>query len=184
MVEKFYKVTNETYINEFKHQKEVDKERAKFINSVYNDYGIDGNLYRLSGNGGVDCPFKECEKFDIHLYIEDTKNNRIRFSKHLKKSYIDGMLNFRKSSSVLKDIQNRCIKENVIINVPDFRVGNYFKELHLLGYKYMQFMLSDNLYLMIRSDNVDNITPEQDKFEEIKASEFYIKKEEFECKYK
>ena len=85
MVQKFYKITNEKYLNELNHQKEVDVERSNFITKIFNEYGIEGKLYKLSGDGGVDCPFRKFEKSDIRLYIEDTEYNRNKFNKHFKK---------------------------------------------------------------------------------------------------
>ena len=83
---------------------------------------------------------------------------------------------FRKNSAILKDFQDLCIKEQLVINLDFPMEGDYFRELLLGGYSVTRFECDGNYYLRIETDN-KSITPIYEGFVEIKGSEFYAAKE-------
>lgn len=180
-MEKFYIVTNEKYLDELDERDRMHRERNVFIKKFFSEKGIDGGEYILHGSGSVGKPFCERDKSDIGLCIEDTKNNNELFGTHFKKGLLSGLREFKKSSKLLKEFQDRCINEQVVINLPRPRVGDSFKEFEYRGYSYSQFRHSDKLYLSISNNDVDAITPKVDGFNEIAGSEFYKAKEEYEA---
>lgn len=182
-MEKFYIVTNEEVLSEIKKIKDAESERRKLINRFFAEKGIDGGFYHIGGNGTVGKPFNEHSKRNINLHIKDTENNRTKFASQLKKDVYDYCMRvFKKSSNILKEFQEECVKEGIIINNPDVRMGDYFKEFEYLGYSVLEFELDDKYYLYMSSDKVNSITPTHEGFEEIKGSEFYKAKEIVESK--
>lgn len=182
-MEKFYIVTNTEVLAEVKRIKEAESGRRNLINRFFDEKGIDGESYYIGGSGSVGKPFLERSKGDISLHIKDTENNRIKFASQLKKDVLDyNMRSFKKSSKILKEFQDKCIKEEIIINNHDIRFGDYFNEFQYLGYSSMRFELNGKYYLYLSSSKVDSITPTCEGFEEIKGSEFYEAKEIVESK--
>ena len=178
-MEKFYIVTNESFLKEIQDFNVHAEERRLLINEFFEKYGIAGEAYHISGDGSVNQPFKEDQKCHIHLYIEDCEENSKNFGKELlkpKKLFFDSdvmMRSFRASSKTLKDFQNLCIERSIVINLHRVREGDYFKELRYGGYSVSIFVHDDKLYLKINSTNHNSITPEYDGFTEIKGSEYF-----------
>ena len=188
-MEKFYIVTNEKFLKEIDDYRKHEEERRILVNNFFENKGIVGEEYYISGDGFVNRPFKEHEKNNIRLYISDCNENDQKFGKELLKPtklFSDSdvlMRKFRANSKTLKEFQNLCIEKNIVINNHSIREGDYFKELHLGGYSVSRFEYENKLYLKISTTKYETITPDDDtSFTEIKGSEFYKVLEEFESK--
>lgn len=182
-MEKFYVVTNEDFLSSIKKYKDAESERRQLITRFFEENGIDGDLYYIGGTGCVGVPFEKYSKKDINLCISNTENNSSKFANQLKKDILDpDMRQFKKSSSILKEFQDICVKDGIVINNHDVRVGDCFAELAYMGYSLMKFEHDGKYYLYISTNKVDPITPLYDGFEEIKGSEFYRVKEMVESK--
>ena len=82
------------------------------------------------------------------------------------------MRSFRANSKTLKEFQNLCIKNKIVINLFPIRVGDYFKELHFGGFSSSRFVYDGKYYLRISTSNYDEITPD-DGFIEIAGSTYF-----------
>ena len=188
-MEKFYIVTNEKFLKEIDDYRKHEEERRILANNFFENKGIVGEEYYISGDGFVNRPFKEHEKNNIRLYISDCNENDQKFGKELLKPtklFSDSdvlMRKFRANSKTLKEFQNLCIEKNIVINNHLIREGDYFKELHLGGYSVSRFKYENKLFLKISTTKYETVTPDDDTgFAEIKGSEFYKALEEFESK--
>lgn len=186
-MEKFYIISNKKFLKEIDDYKKQQEERRLLIKDFFKNKGIGGEEYHISGDGPVNCPFKEYEKHDIRLYITDCDENNQKFGKELLKPnrlFCDSdilMRKFRANSKTLKEFQDLCIKKKVVVNNRPIREGNYFKELHLGGYSVSRFEYENKLYLKISTTKYETITPDDNTgFTEIKGSEFYKVLEELE----
>lgn len=168
-------------VNKYRFNKKNQKE---FIRRICQEYDIDGDKYILSGNGFVNSPFTECYKTDIRIRIEATENNLEKFNKELtaKKEIYPNckLVGFRKNSKTMKDIQQKCIDEHIVINLCKPRVGDYIKELAYGGYRHQEFEYNDKYYVLVESDKLKD--EPIDGFEEIKGSEYYTALEELKLK--
>lgn len=175
-MEKFYIIKNKQFLKEVKDYKKNGKVRDNLIQKFFKKHGITGSKYFIGGNGFVNEPFTEDEKENICLYVEDTKENLKKFEKQLKKpvTFKDGqsLYPFRKNSAILKEFQQECINKKIIINLHSHREGDYFKEVLYTNQSVTRFEYENQYYLRISAD-VNDITPIQDGFIEIKGSEFY-----------
>lgn len=183
-MEKFYIVSNERFLKEISDFKIHSEERQKLIDEFFDEKGIGGELYHISGNGIINEPFTDFQKGDIRLYIEDCEENSQKFGKELLKPtklFCDSnvmMRKFRANSKTLKEFQNLCIERNIVINNYPIREGYYFKELHMGGYSVSRFKYDGKVYLRMHTSSHSDITPEHEGFNEIKGSEFYRALEE------
>lgn len=179
-MEKFYIVTSPEFLGKVKTYKENVKRQNEFIKEFYAKKDIYGAGYFISGTGMVNAPFDEHDKKSINLYIDSCSENEERFGSQLKKERVfsDGsrLRPFRKNSAILKDFQDLCIKEQLVINLDFPMEGDYFRELLLGGYSITRFECDGNYYLRIKTDK-KSITPIYEGFVEIKGSEFYAAKE-------
>lgn len=182
-MEKFYIVTNQKFLEEIEEYKKNRLRQNEFIKRFFAEKGIKGIGYCISGDGRINAPFEERDKRDITLYIESCPENNALFASQLKKERIfdDGskMREFRKNSPIMKEFQDLCIKENLVINVSFHREGDYFKGHLFGGYSVTRFECDGNYYLRIETDR-ESLIPAYDGFNEIKGSEFYVAKEKFE----
>lgn len=174
-MEKYYIVRNEQFINQVERDIKIAEDRKNFIKQFFSENGIDGEHYYFSGTGFTNIPFKEDDKGEIRLHIEDTEHNREKYGKQFKKSRFGGLVGLRKGSELLKRFQAACIEAGVVINRGKVRPGDYFKELNLGGYASERFLYKGLWYLKINTDHYNDkeIIPAYDGFEEIKASEYY-----------
>lgn len=179
-MERAFKLNKESdYVKRLHQCKEYDKQQRDFIVRFFEEHGIESTYFKMGGNGGVNCPFKEYEKKSISLYISDDSDLE-KFSNMLCKPVYYGdkkMLQFKKNSKIAKEFTDRCIEEQIIINIHKPSPRDYFENLWS-GYSYTQLEYEDILYLKIDSNNLsENELPEG--FEEIKISEFYKIMEEY-----
>lgn len=188
-MEKFYIVTNEKFLKEINDYRKHEEERRIVANNFFKEKGITRKEYYINGDGSVNRPFKDFEKYSIRLYIADCDENNQKFGKELLKPtklFCDSnvlMRKFRANSKTLKEFQNLCIEKEIVINNHPIREGDYFKELHLGGYSILRFEYGNKLYLKISTTKYETITPDDNtSFTEIKGSEFYKALEEFESK--
>ena len=185
-MEKFYIVSNERFLKEISDFKKHSEERRKLINEFFDEKGIAGESYHISGDGIINEPFKDSQKGDIRLYIEYCEENNQKFGRELLKPtklFCDSnvmMRKFRTNSKTLKEFQNLCIERNIVINNHQIRVGDYFKELHMGGYSVSRFEYNGKMYLKMYTSRYDDITPEHEGFNEIKGSEYFNALEELE----
>lgn len=183
MVEKFYIVTNEKFLKEIEDFKENERKRNEFIKEFFQENGIVGSGYYISGDGFANVPFKEKNKENIFLYIDDCEENNQKFGKQLLKPTPFGdcyLRRFRKGCFLLKKFQDECVENEIVINSHFHREGDYFDELVLGGYSVTRFSYKGKYYLRIEASKYDSITPAHDGFEEIKGSEFYVALERYE----
>ena len=82
-MEKFYIVTNEKFLKEIDDYRKHGEERRILVNNFFENKGIVGEEYYISGDGFVNRPFKEHEKNNIRLYISDCNENDQKFGKEL-----------------------------------------------------------------------------------------------------
>ncbi|MGL6219189.1 MAG: hypothetical protein ACRC36_14220 [Lacrimispora sphenoides] len=181
-MEKYYIVKNEQYLKSVERDNEISKKRNAFVKDFFERHEIEGSIYFLRGDGRMNVPLPEDAKSSIALSIEDTEKNRERYGSQFKKSRREGMYDLRKTSTLLKELQEECIRKQVVINIWETRTGDYFKELGFGGYSIRRFIFSDDMYLSINTNNYNNsdITPKNEGFLEINASEFYLAMESLE----
>lgn len=178
---KFYKITNKEFIDNYNEIRNIHEKNAMFIKEFFMKHGIEGVKYLIFGDGIVGKPLKEHQKGSIILEIENTPYNINKFKTQIcKKVSNNNMIRLRKSSKILKDFQNECIKNEIVVNVPIFKSGFYFEELFFGGYNQHLFFdeNEETIYLEISTNKYNSITlVYEEGFEEIKGSEFYIKEE-------
>lgn len=172
-MEKFYIVTNEKFLQEMKRDKENENQRRDFIKEFFKENGIAGNGYHFSGSGFCNVPFKENEKEYISLHVEDNTENREKFGKEFKNSRVQGLKAFKKKSKILKKFQDECVKQKIVINYHTLRPGDYFEELGLGGYSTQLFKEGENVYLKMRTEKYESITPRYEGFLEVKGSQYF-----------
>lgn len=185
-MERAFKLNKESdYSKRLDQCKEYDKQQRDFIIKFFAEHGIESEYYKISGNGGVNCSFKERDKKDICLYISPTENDLKNFKNILCKPTQYGnktMNRFKTNSNIGKELADGCVKEEIVINIHMPSPRDYFKELWC-GYSYTQFEFDNKLYVKIDSKNLKgDELPEG--FTEIKLSEFYKVMEEYDEKNK
>lgn len=179
MVEKFFIVENEDFLRLAAFVKEARETRNKFLCDFFEKHQIEGEYYRMHGNGSYHCAFSEELKLSIVLEIEGTAGNRERFGNQLRKNSLsNGLYAFKKSAPVLKAFQDACVEHGIIINLDEYFVGDFFEELHFGGYSSKYFEHAGTLYLSIHTTRSNTLTP-KDGFIEVKPSEFYAALEAF-----
>lgn len=159
--------------------KTADKQK-EFINRFFKENEIEATTYMVSGTGLCGVPFNEDSKKDIWLYIDPTENDLLKFEKILTKpNSRHGLRAFKKTSKISKDFAQKCIDKQIVINLYEPRVSSYFKSLGYMGCGYTLLPYNGELYIKVDSNYLKtDDTPEG--FKEIKLSEFYKIKEEFE----
>lgn len=181
-MEKFYIVTNEAFLTENRNYEKNEKQRNDFIKDFFERKGIAGTGYSLSGDGFVNVPFEEQDKWHIHLYVDDNEENNKNFGTFLLKTTYVGqhpLRRFRKGCALLREFQDECVEKQIVINSQQPNEGFYFKEFIFGGYSVIQFFHEDKCYLKMETSTHKSITPNYDGFEEIKGSEFYTALEAF-----
>ena len=169
---KYYRMLNiyEQYMNE----------QIKVVNDFFNKKGIESTEYYMGGNGRCNAPFYHWEKEEIYLYIIPTDNDLTNFKTSFNKPLENGLRKLRKNSELLKEFQQICIDEQIIINIIEPNLRDYFQSLGYKGYHQTRFIKNNNLYLLVESDYLDKKEIPKN-FIEIKLSEFYKIKESLEA---
>ena len=184
-MEKFYIVENKEYIKEIEDFDKNKKDRIEFMKKFFADKGISREQYWICGDGFYNKPFEDEKKNTIRLWIEDCEENNSKFGKELLKpkaifSNSDVLMrSFRANSKTLKEFQNLCIENKIVINLFPIQVGDYFKELHFGGFSSSRFVYDGKYYLRISTSNYDEITPD-DGFIEIAGSMYFSALEQVE----
>ena len=169
------------YVQAFDKYIELGQQQKVFVNKFFNEKGIEATSYMIGGNGSVNKPFREYEKKDITFGIEPTENDLIKFDKMLCKPGKYDLCSFKKSSSISKEFGQKCIDEEIVINLYSPRISDYFTSLGCHGLSRSQFPIGDSLYIKVTSEYLKKEdTPEG--FTEIKLSEYYIAEEKLESK--
>ena len=181
-MKKYFIINKEAeYYKDFVEYRKLETQQRKFINKFFNEYNIEANDYMISGNGFCNVPFDEYDKSEIKLYIIPTDNDEKNFSKMLCKPHDYGLCQFKKSSKISKDFAQRCIDEQIVINLHEPRIGDYIKSL-IFRCNTTRFMYDGVIYIKVESDYLTNETVIPVGFDEIKASEYHLKLEEMESK--
>ena len=160
--------------------KQYMDERNKVVNDFFNKNGIESTEYHMGGNGRCNAPFYHWEKEEIYLYIIPTDNDLTNFKTSFNKPLQNGLRKLRKNSKLLKEFQQICIDEQIIINITEPNLRDYFQSLGFNGYHQTRFIKNNNLYLLVESDYLDKKEIPKN-FIEIKLSEFYKIKESLEA---
>ena len=155
-------------------------ERNKVVKDFFNKKGIESTEYHMGGNGRCNAPFYHWEKEEIYLYIIPTDNDLTNFKTSFNKPLQNGLRKLRKNSKLLKEFQQICIDEQIIINITEPNLRDYFQSLGFNGYHQTRFIKNNNLYLLVESDYLDKKEIPKN-FIEIKLSEFYKIKESLEA---
>ncbi|MGL5328357.1 MAG: hypothetical protein ACRDD7_03740 [Peptostreptococcaceae bacterium] len=168
----FRVLKDSTYYNRFMKYIENMDNQKKIVKEFLDKHDIETREYYLGGNGAVNQPFIEIWKSDIDLYIVPTEKDKLRFDKVLCKPLEHGLRKFKKSNKLLKEFQQYCIDNQVVINAHEDAPRDYFESIGLSGYSYSRVKIEDEIYLKISSHRLskDEI-PEG--FEELKLSEYY-----------
>lgn len=155
------------------------EKQSNFVKRFFNEKGIEGSKYIVGGNGCVNVPFSDFEKSKIGIKIESTENNLNKFNKMLCKPDKYNLRQFKKNSKVSKEFAQKCVDEEIVINLYQPRIGDYFDSLGFNGYSYQRLYNDEQYYIKIESEYLkeDEIL---NGFIEIKDSEFYIMKENLE----
>lgn len=149
------------------------------IDKFFEEKGIEANAFYTGGSGFVNKPFDEDEKREITLGIIPTELDLEVYGKQLRMPDKNGLRMFRKGSAILREFQDYCIQEKMIVNImqPDMR--DYFRSMEWSGYKRHIIPYQDTYLIKIESEYLSNDdVPEG--FEEIKLSEFYAHLEQLE----
>jgi len=176
MERSFIAAKESKYVQDINRQIELGNQQREFIKKFFIEKGIEANLYIVSGDGSINQPFDEDDKKEIGLRIEPTNNDLIKFNKMLCKPSKHNLCAFKKSSTIAKEFSQRCVDEQIIINLHSPRISSYFKSLGYHGLTRSQFPVADEFYIKIESEYLTKEdTPEG--FTEIKLSEYYIAEE-------
>ena len=181
-MERSFIATKESeYVKDFDKYSELNNQQKEFVNKFFTEKGIEANCYRIGGNGSVNKPFNDYDKNNIGFSIIPTDNDLIKFSKMLCKPDNNDLCAFKKSSTISKEFAQKCVDENIVINLHSPRISNYFISLGWHGLSRSQFPVGDDLYIKVSSEHLeaDDVV---EGFTEIKLSEYYIAKEKFESK--
>ena len=153
------------------YRKTVQSQR-ELVNGFLTEKGIKSNRYIVTGNGFVGVPFKECHKDDICLGIVPDAEDKEKFKKFLSVPKREGICYFKAKTVITKEFAQKCVDEQVVINLWQPRLGDEFKSVGWKGHSHRYFEHEGTYYASIDCETIDkNETPEG--FIEIKLSELY-----------
>lgn len=183
-MEKFYIVKNEKYLTALNDYKNACNKQGEFVANFFKENNIDGDKYYMGGDGCMNCAFDEHDKKSIMLYIWPSLENKHVFNKQLlTKPHKTGLIGFRKTSKLLKNFQDQCVENDIPINLWKPRISHYITNELIYQCTSQVFNHNGDVYLILESDQLKDKTSIADDFIEIKGSEFYKAKEEYEVKY-
>lgn len=155
------------------------KKQNEFIKEFFQEKNIDGTCYHFGGNGMCNTPFNDYNKKEIYLYIEPTAKNIDKFGDFFTKKKCYELCGLRKNSEIGKEFAQRCVDKQIIVNLLEPDVRDYFKSLGYGACNVHKFEYGNKLYLKLDSDYLkEDDIPEGTQV--IKMAEFYIKLEEIE----
>ena len=167
------------FFKALKKYSQLAKGQKKFINNFFKEKNIEANLYLIKGDGLVNRPFPQNDIGNIRLSIVPTENDIKKFGKILCKPNELELCAFRKSSNISTEFAQKCINEQIVINLFKPRIADYFSSLGfgIYGCTNERFFYNDKLYLKVASESLkkDDIP---DGFHEIKLSKYYLTKEQ------
>ena len=180
-MERCFIVSKESkYFKDITEYSEKAEKQRTFVDEFFIEKGLDGESFRVRGNGFVNVPFDEFSKSEIELEIEPTENNLSKFGKMLCKENKYGLCTFRKSSKIAKEFAQKCVDKEIPINLDSTRISDYFESLSygIYGCNSQRFIHNDVMYLKVDSSH---LTAEDTPigFTEIKVSEFYTIMEDY-----
>lgn len=181
-MERSFIATKESkYVQDWDKYLELREQQNEVVKEFFTEKGIETNCYRVGGNGSVNKPFSNYNEKEIGLDIEPTENDLVKFGKMLCKPMSNGLCSFRKNSSISKEFAQKCVEEQIVINLYSPRMSDYFKSLGYHGLTRSQFPIGNDLYVKVTSEYLnEEDTPEG--FTEIKLSEYYLAEEKLENK--
>jgi hypothetical protein len=152
-MEKAFKIGDNAkyYIDLEKYIANTDRQRT-LVDEFLKKHNIEANKFCVGGNGFVNKPFEEHEKEDIVLDILPTDKDKENFGKLLRKENDYGLCGFKKKSKINKEFQDYCVETQMIINLSEPYLRDYFKSLDLGAYSRSLFKKDDVWYLKISSD--------------------------------
>lgn len=151
------------------------------VRSFLKLHNIEATGIYLRGDGFCNCAFNEDNKNEIELAIVPTEEDENLLKGILGKEYEEGLRFLRRNSKIMREFQQYCVDEKIIINLNKPDLWDYFKSFRFEKYSRAIFRLDDVYYLKVSSellkedDIPKGMTP-------IKLSEYYTKLEEFQAK--
>lgn len=177
-MERTFIVSKESeYYQELNKCIEYGREQNKVVKEFFDKNNIEATEYCIRGDGMCNRAFEDFNKQNINLYIVPKEDDLVNLKSALSKPLENGLRKFNKSNKLLKEFQQMCIDNKIVINIVKPDVRDYFESLDYKGYQQTRFFKDDILYLSINSECLkEDDTPEG--FDEIKLSEFYKAYEE------
>lgn len=146
-------------------------------------HNIEAKCIYLCGDGFCNCAFDENYKNEISLGIVPTKEDTHLLKGILGKECEEGLRFLRRNSKIMREFQQYCVDEKIIINLNKPDLWDYFESFQFKRHHRAIFGLDGVYYLKVSSeflkedDIPEGMTP-------IKLSEYYAKLEEFQEKEK
>jgi hypothetical protein len=168
------------YKNFIKYQEDAERQRV-FVKEFFKKSGVETREFYIIGDGMVGIPFDDYDKKNITLAIMPTEKDINSFGKYLLKPDHIGLRAFRKNSKFAKVFAQKCIDEQIVINIYHLDLRDYFKSIDCASYNYSRIPCEEGFYIKIESKGL-NESEIPEGFTEIKLSEFHKAKEEFESK--
>lgn len=148
----------------------VEKQKEQVFGFL-EEKGIEAHQYYLGGSGFLNQPFIPENKKAIGLGIVPTEKDLKQWNNILGKAQRSQLRYLKKNSQIMRDFQEFCIDEQVIINLSGPSPRDYFKQLGYAELSYHLIPAGDYMYLKIDSVELKDEIPEG--MEEIKLREFY-----------
>lgn len=179
-MEKCFIATKESqyFKNVVKYQEMFEKRREQIFEFLALK-NIETRSCYVRGSGGVNSPFSDYEQSSISLYITPTDNDEKLLGKSLKKPIQYGLRDFRKGNKILKEFQQYCVDNRIVVNINAPEMRDYFKTIGWYKYESTQFPCEEGYCIEIDSEFLKEDDIPQG-FEVIKRSEFYSRLEKFE----
>ncbi len=164
-----------------KYQSQHD-EQMELVKTFMLDKGIESKNYQVTGQGSCGVPFTDRDKKNIRFGINPTPKDKEKFEGMLKTPSRIDICYFKANTQISKDFAQKCVDNQIVINLwrPQFR--DYFKSLGLKGCSHRYFEHNGTYYASIDSDALNNQDTKEvpTGFTEIKLSELYRVIEEIE----
>lgn len=159
----------------------IGKDRYDKVIDFLRVHSIQATGFHLGGDGVCNCSFSNYNKDNIQLAIVPTKEDEhLLGGILLSKVHNEGLRYLRRNSKLMREFQQYCVDEEIIINHHKPDLWDYFKSFSFERYSSQRFGLNDVFYLKVDCDSLtEDDTPEG--MTAIKLSEYYTKLEEFQA---